>query len=211
MAVCTGQQGRPSHLLSMWHATQHHAVKQQGLPPPSPVQPSSQRGFSSRSGGRGAGGRPGGGTVRPVQSRVVLEVEAVVALAAGPCSSVFFSSPSEQGSGTARCSGEMPVQAGRAGRAAAALHVKPAAPGMVARLIYREVTACPTACSGWTCLRAAPGCGAASTPPSTSPLCGPGPLPTAEHEPNSHAERRQATESGLGGPRARAFSPGGQG
>lgn len=61
--------------------------------PPPPVQPPPPRGFSSGSGGRVGGSRPGGSSVRPVQSRAALEVEAAAALAASPCASVFFSLP----------------------------------------------------------------------------------------------------------------------
>ncbi len=59
-------------------------------PPPPPSPP--PRGTNSGSGGRaGGGGRPG--SVRPVQGRSAMEVEAAAALAATPCASVFFSLP----------------------------------------------------------------------------------------------------------------------
>lgn len=147
--------GAPLHLLSMWHATLYPAVKQQVLLPPSPVQPSSPRAFSSGSGGRPSGGRPDGGSVRPVQSRVALEVES--AAASSPC-------PSEQGSGMEKCSGQMAVQQAVQDEPQRLCKSKPAVPpGMIPRLIMRGAKAWPTACSGWTCLRTAPGCGAAST------------------------------------------------
>ena len=61
-------------------------------PPPQPPQP--PRGTNSGSGGRAGGsGRPGDGSVRPVQGRSAMEVEAAAALAAAPCASVFFSLP----------------------------------------------------------------------------------------------------------------------
>ena len=59
-------------------------------PPPSPAPPPPS---SINGGGGRGGGRPGGGSVRPVRPRAALEVEPAAALAAAPCSSVFFSLP----------------------------------------------------------------------------------------------------------------------